>query len=154
MSDEESKPDRIQLTVNIVTAFLNKNEAAQDDVAPFVRSIYQALAELDQSGAPEKKNIAHPHLNARNSVTPDYLISFEDGRRYKALRRHLASRNLTPEQYREKWGLPPDYPMVALSHTRKRSAIAKEHELGLHGRVQKAETTKKQGRGRSKRHSP
>ena len=96
--------------------------------------------------APEKTS---PRMSIKKTITPDYLISLEDGRRYKSLRRHLAARGLTPEQYREKWGLPHDYPMVAPSYSARRSELARSLGLGQKRSEAMGAASKRRGRKNS-----
>jgi predicted transcriptional regulator len=100
------------------------------EIATIVRSIHEALGRAEQGGSAEPESPRLTSAQVRKSITPDALISFEDGRRYKALRRHLAKYGLTPQQYRSKWGLPGDYPMVSLNYSQARSKMAKAVGLG------------------------
>jgi predicted transcriptional regulator len=99
------------------------------DLSDLIASVHGALQSLDapQQAEPEKRQ---PPVPIKKSITPDFLISMEDGRRYKSMKRHLTGRGLTPEQYREKWGLPRDYPMVAPNYAKQRSELAKALGLG------------------------
>ena len=127
MSDET---DKIQLTAGVVAAYVAGNHVATDDLPGLIRSIHMAL---DALGAPEEAVAPAIKLTTaqiRRSITPDALISFEDGKSYKQLKRHLTTRGMTPANYRAKWGLPKDYPMVAADYTAVRSALAKAAGLG------------------------
>jgi predicted transcriptional regulator len=122
-------PDLATLTAEIVSAYVAKNAVRPADLPDLIASVHRALQGLSappQAG-PEKRE---PPVSVKKSITPDFLISLEDGRRYKSLRRHLTSRGLTPEQYREKWGLSPDYPMVASNYAKQRSEMARASGLG------------------------
>src|ERR671916_686083 len=103
--------------------------AGTPDITALIASVHQALQSLSAppQAEPEKRE---PLVSIKKSITPDFLISLEDGRRYKSLKRHLAGRGLTPEQYREKWGLPRDYPMVAPNYAKQRSELARASGLG------------------------
>jgi predicted transcriptional regulator len=105
------------------------NAVRAADLPDLISSVHGALQSLKapQQAEPEKRQ---PPVSIKKSITPDFLISLEDGRRYKSLKRHLKGRGLTPEQYREKWGLPADYPMVAPNYAKARSELAKEMGLG------------------------
>ncbi len=132
MADETS--DLAKLTVDIVSAFLGNNQIATNDLPGLIGQVHDALTGV-QRGEPAAV-AQKPAVSIRKSITPDYLISLEDGRPYKLLKRHLRTRhNMSPEDYRTKWGLPKDYPMVAPNYSASRSALAKS--MGL-GRVAKA----------------
>ena len=116
-----------ELTAEIVSAYVSNNAVSRADLAGVVEGIATALARLGKSPEPEPLT---PPVSIRKSVTPDFLISLEDGKRYKSLKRHLGVRGLTPEEYRAKWNLPADYPMVAPNYAAARSALAKSLGLG------------------------
>jgi predicted transcriptional regulator len=119
------------LTAEIVSAYVSKNPVRPSDLPELLNSVHAALSALSQGGATEASPAQKlTPAQIRKSITHDALISFEDGRPYKTLRRHLTIRGLTPEAYREKWGLPRDYPMVAASYSEVRSAMAKSLGLG------------------------
>jgi predicted transcriptional regulator len=116
---------------------VSNNSVPAAELTNLISSIYSALSGLDQGGASKASAVEKlTPAQIRKSVTPGALISFEDGKPYKALKRHIVRLGLTPEAYREKWGLPRDYPMVAASYSEKRSALAKS--LGLGQRRRKA----------------
>jgi predicted transcriptional regulator len=118
----------VELTADVVAAYLSANEIRTADVGTVIADVYNSLSSLGKEAAtPEPLK---PPVSIRKSITPDYLISLEDGRQYKSLKRHLAGRGLTPAQYREKWGLPRDYPMVAPAYAAQRSELAKKMGLG------------------------
>lgn len=124
------KSDLVDLSTDIVSAYVSNNAVTQSDLPRLISEVYGALASLspDQSAAQEARK---PAVSIRKSVTPDYIICLEDGKKFKSLKRHLSTRyDLTPEQYREKWGLQPDYPMVAPNYAAARSALAKKMGLG------------------------
>jgi predicted transcriptional regulator len=119
----------IELTAGVVAAYVGNHQIAASDLPGLIRAVYAAFADdPDASGAPSTQQLTKAQI--RKSVTPDAIISFEDGRRYKMLRRHLATHHLTPDGYRAKWGLPSDYPMVAPAYRAERSAWAKTRGLG------------------------
>ena len=122
-------PDLTALTAEVVSAYVANNSLRPADIPDLIASVHRAMQSLSAppQGAPEKRE---PSIPIKKSITPDFLISLEDGRRYKTLRRHLKGRGLTPEQYREKWGLPRDYPMVAPNYAKQRSELAKTLGLG------------------------
>ncbi|MBI1683927.1 MucR family transcriptional regulator [Caulobacter hibisci] len=124
----------VELTASIVAAFVGGNAVSAADMPGLIRSVHGALAAVGapQAAAPEPKEPAVP---VRRSVTPDYLVCLEDGRRFKSLKRHLRTQyDLSPEDYREKWGLPSDYPMVAPNYAKARSDLARQMGLGQAGR--------------------
>lgn len=118
------------MTADIVTAYVSGNALRPVDIAPLVRSVYTALAGLGAPAEPMPVEPPAPPVPIRKTVTAEHIISLEDGKPYKSLKRHLSGRGLTPEQYREKWGLPPDYPMVAATYAAQRSELAKTLGLG------------------------
>jgi predicted transcriptional regulator len=126
---ESQLPNSAELTATIVAAYVGNNTVHVADLPNVIASIHSALQNLGQPQASvqEKPTLLMP---IKKTITPDFLISLEDGRRYKTLRRHLAGRSLTPEQYREKWGLPRDYPMTAPNYAAMRSELAKSLGLG------------------------
>ncbi|WP_082172986.1 MucR family transcriptional regulator [Methylobacterium platani] len=121
--------DFVSLAADIVSAYVAKNSVPPGELADLIASTYAALAKLAAPSKPEPVKL-EPPVPIRKSVTPDYLISLEDGRQYKSLKRHLTSRGLTPDDYRQKWGLPRDYPMVAANYAASRSELAKSSGLG------------------------
>ncbi|MGY2052394.1 MucR family transcriptional regulator [Methylobacterium sp. JK268] len=131
MSDDPSTPaaDLVGLTADIVSAFVAKNAVQPAQLPELIASTHAALQELSRPAVLEPEKPVPP-VPIKKTVTPDAIISLEDGRPYKSLRRHLSSRGLTPEQYRAKWGLPPDYPMVAETYAAQRSELAKNLGLG------------------------
>jgi predicted transcriptional regulator len=127
--------DYVELTTEIVSAYVSKNSVRPADMPELLKSVHLALAGLNQSStleAPLVEKLTPAQI--RKSITPDALISFEDGKRYKTLKRHLTVLGLSPETYRQKWGLPRDYPIVAASYSEARSTLAKGIGLGQHGR--------------------
>lgn len=118
-----------ELTAQIVSAHVTKNPVPRGDLPNLVESVASALGALGAPALPEIP-APTPPVSVKKSVTPDYLISLEDGKQYKSLKRHLGIRGLTPVEYREKWGLPRDYPMVAPNYAAARSALAKSNGLG------------------------
>jgi len=122
----------IQVAAEIVVAFVSYNALPIGELPKLIESIYTAIcgaAGLGASAATPGDEPA-PAVSVRKSVTPDYLICLDDGKRYKSLRRHLTLLGMTPEQYRKKWGLPFDYPMVAPAYAARRSEMAKNFGLG------------------------
>jgi predicted transcriptional regulator len=122
-----------ELTADIVSSYVAANNVPPDQLADLIKSTYVALIGLGSEPAAPEAVKQPPAVSIKKSITPEYLISLEDGRKYKSLKRHLRAKyNMSPEQYRAKWGLPKDYPMVAPAYAASRSALAKAAGLG-HG---------------------
>lgn len=124
------KADYIALTADVVAAYVGHNSVQQKDLPELIVAVHSSLAGLGAPAGPAEPERPQPAVPIKRSITPDYLISLEDGRRYKSLKRHLAGRGLTPQQYRDKWGLALDYPMVAPNYAKRRSELAKAAGLG------------------------
>lgn len=121
----------IDLTASIVSAYVSNNPVPASDIPGLIGQIHAALLRVSSGRAEVALEPAKPAVSIKRSMTPDYLVCLEDGKRFKSLKRHLQSQyNLTPEQYRDKWGLPPDYPMVAPNYAVARSQLAKKMGLG------------------------
>lgn len=131
MNDSKDGSSFIGLTANIVSAYVSNNTVAQADIPALINQVHAALQRVS-SGQGEASSEAHrPAVAIKKSITPDHLVCLEDGKKFKSLKRHLRSQyNMTPEQYREKWGLPADYPMVAPNYAAARSQLAKQMGLG------------------------
>lgn len=124
----------ISLTAEIVAAHVSNNSVPVDDLPALISNVHNALAGLDGS-MPSAAQKQEPKVSIRASVKPDYLICLEDGKKLKMLKRHLMTHyNLTPEQYRAKWNLPADYPMVAPNYAEQRRMLAKKIGLGTKSR--------------------
>jgi len=125
-------PDSIELAAKVVAAYVSSNPLPKGDLPDLILAVHSSLTKL--GGEPEhalaQADAKPPAVTIRRSVTPDYLICLEDGKRFKSLRRHLRLHGLTPEQYREKWKLPSNYPMVAPNYAAQRSTLAKKIGLG------------------------
>lgn len=129
----EDRETLVTLTADIVAAHVSNNSVAISDIPLVIRSVHDALAGLGGAVEPEVKQ--EPAVSIRASVKPDYIVCLEDGRKLKMLRRHLMTRyGMTPDEYRAKWNLPADYPMVAPNYAEQRSALAKKIGLGTKGR--------------------
>jgi predicted transcriptional regulator len=134
MTDEAKNSDILTLTSNIVAAHVSNNSVALSDLPQVIREVYQTLSVLG-GAAPAAAEKPTPVVPIKKSVTPEYIICLEDGKKLKMLKRHLRTAyNMSPEEYREKWGLPADYPMVAPSYAKQRSKLAKQIGLGTRGR--------------------
>lgn len=120
----------ITLTSDIVAAHVSNNSVSVDDVPALISNVYGALAGLGQAVVVEEK-MPEPAVTVRASIKPDYIVCLEDGKKLKMLKRHLMTHyNLTPDQYRARWNLPADYPMVAPNYAEKRRELAKKIGLG------------------------
>ena len=134
MSEQAKPSDLLALTTNIVSAHVANNSVALTDLPRLIREVHETLVSVG-SGAPSEKERPTPAIPIRRSVTPEYIICLEDGKKLKMLKRHLKTAyNMTPEEYRERWGLPADYPMVAPNYAKQRSKLAKEIGLGTRSR--------------------
>jgi predicted transcriptional regulator len=121
----------IELAAEIVAAFVSNNPLPKGELPSLILAVHNAVVRLAAGPeGPLQIEVKTPAVPIRRSITPDFLICLDDGKRFKSLRRHLARLGLTPEQYREKWNLPFDYPMVAPNYTAQRSALAKQFGLG------------------------
>ena len=121
----------MEFTTEMVCAFLNKNPVPPSDLQGIIESVHATLSNLGAAEDKAKRSNRKPPVPIKKSIGRDHLICLEDGRKFKSLKRHLKSRyGMTPEQYRAKWGLPLDYPMVAPGYAEKRSELAKKMGLG------------------------
>lgn len=123
--------DLVEFSSEIIAAYVSNNAVAPGDLPKLISEVHAALKGLSQEETAEPVEEKKPAVPIRKSVTPDYIICLEDGKKFKSLKRHLRTHyNLSPEEYREKWGLPADYPMVAPSYSATRSRLAKANGLG------------------------
>lgn len=144
-----NKQNMIELTADIVAAYVQKNAVPVSGLPDFIASVNSALSNIGQQ-SPRAGPAPKPAVNPKRSVFPDYIISLEDGKKYKSLKRHLAtSHGLTPDDYRAKWGLAKDYPMVAPSYSATRSALAKSLGLGRKPAPPKKPATKRKAKARA-----
>ena len=131
MADNDNADDMLlTLTADIVAAHVSNNSVAVNDLPNLIQNVHQALSGISaKSAAPEPR--PEPKVPVRSSVKPDFIVCLEDGKRLKMLKRHLMTHyNMTPDQYRQKWGLSPDYPMVAPNYAEQRRTLAKSIGLG------------------------
>jgi predicted transcriptional regulator len=148
-NNDSSTHNLSELTADMVSAYVSHNSLSPSDLPAFIHSVYTALFGLNvKPPAMAEKPI--PAVPIKRSVTPDYIVSLEDGRHFKSLKRHLSGRGMTPAEYRAKWELPQDYPMVAANYAAKRSELAKSFGLG-HQRRKTAEAPAKPRRGRPRK---
>jgi predicted transcriptional regulator len=138
----EEQDDLVQLTADIVSAYVTNNTIEATQLSKLIEDVHMALVRAPAAATePEQKPLV-PAVPIRKSITPDYIVSLEDGRKFKSLKRHLAGTyGMTPDEYRAKWGLPRDYPMVAPNYAKARSDLAKR--MGLGRKEGEAEPAKK-----------
>ncbi|ESZ70574.1 MucR family transcriptional regulator [Mesorhizobium sp. L103C119B0] len=135
MTDEDNHAVELaELTADVVSAYVANNPLPVANLPDLIASVHASLSGLSSQIAPAAKELV-PAANPKKSVFPDYIISLEDGRKFKSMKRHLGLLGMTPDEYREKWGLSHDYPMVAPSYAAKRSALAKASGLGRKAEV-------------------
>lgn len=131
MDDAANVDNLVELTADIVSAYVANNQVDQNGLAELIGSVHGSLLNLSRPNAEKEPEPREPAVSIRKSVTPDYIICLEDGKKFKSLKRHLRTAyDMSPEQYRAKWGLPGDYPMVAPNYAASRSALAKSMGLG------------------------
>jgi predicted transcriptional regulator len=125
-------PDHfIALTANIVSAYVSNNTVPASELSNLISQVHSALAQVSGDHVPGRQEPARPAIPIKKSITSEHIVCLEDGKKFKSLKRHLRSQyNMSPEEYREKWGLPPDYPMVAPNYAEARSRLAKQMGLG------------------------
>ena len=129
MADEPQDDTLITLTADIVAAHVSNNSVAVNDLPQLIQNIHSALNGLSGRSAPEAR--PEPKVPIRSSIKPDYIVCLEDGKKLKMLKRHLSTHyNMTPDEYRQKWGLNADYPMVAPNYAEQRRTLAKKIGLG------------------------
>jgi len=136
MTDKPEAAALIELTTEIVAAHVGNNTVAPADIPALIHEVYNALASV--GAAPQQMERPKPAVAPKKSVFPDYIVCLEDGKKLKMLKRHLKTAyNMTPEEYRDRWGLPADYPMVAPNYAKHRSNLAKKIGLGTKPRGRK-----------------
>ena len=126
------KNEIVELTADIVSAYVSNNSVVVSDLPQIISDVHGALSRASgREGAPAAREELKPAIPVKKSVTPDFIVCLEDGKKFKSLKRHIRTHyNLSPEQYREKWDLPHDYPMVAPNYASARSQLAKKMGLG------------------------
>jgi predicted transcriptional regulator len=131
MSDNAGDGTYIQLTAHIVSAYVSNNTVSSAEIPGLISQVYSALMRVSGGQAVAPAEPLKPAVSVKRSITPEYLVCLEDGKKFKSLKRHLRTQyDMTPEKYREKWGLPSDYPMVAPNYAAARSQLAKQMGLG------------------------
>ncbi|MCW9035365.1 MAG: MucR family transcriptional regulator [Alphaproteobacteria bacterium] len=135
MTDETdtgvSSDEMLRMAVDIASAYLSRNEVSTSQVSETIKTAYSAIVEIEQGRSIGSETKQKPAVSIRRSITPDYIVCLEDGKLLKMLKRHLRTTyGLSPDEYRAKWGLPSDYPMVAPNYAKQRSEFAKKIGLG------------------------
>ncbi|HZD91236.1 MAG TPA: MucR family transcriptional regulator [Pseudolabrys sp.] len=121
----------IELTAEIVSAYVSNNTVPSGDIPALINQVHAALTRVSGTPGDPPSEPLKPAVSVKRSITPEYLVCLEDGKKFKSLKRHLRTQyNMTPEQYRDRWNLPPDYPMVAPNYAAARSELAKQMGLG------------------------
>lgn len=129
--DGSESQELVELTAKIVAAYVSNNSIIASELPQLINETHAALARATGQAVETEREEQRPKVSVKKSVMPDYIICLEDGKKFKSLKRHLRTHyNMTPEEYREKWGLPHDYPMVAPNYARQRSDLAKKMGLG------------------------
>jgi predicted transcriptional regulator len=130
-SENPKSGDFIGLTANIVSAYVSNNTVTAADIPGLINQVHAALVRVSGGHGETGSDALKPAVPVNKSITAEYIVCLEDGKKFKSLKRHLRTQyNITPEQYREKWGLPPDYPMVAPNYAAARSQLARQMGLG------------------------
>mgnify|MGYP001396376260 CR=1 FL=1 len=138
MAENSGESTYIELTAQIVSAYVGNNTVPSTEIANLIGQVHAALKRVSGGQVATPAEPVKPAVSVKRSISSDYIVCLEDGKRFKSLKRHLRTQyNITPEQYREKWGLPPDYPMVAPNYAAARSQLAKQMGLGQQRRRRK-----------------
>ena len=131
MGDNTSGGTFIELTASIVSAYVSNNSVPTADLPALIGQVHAALTRVSSGHGDAPSEPPKPAVSLKKSITPDYIVCLEDGKKFKSLKRHLRTQyGLTPDQYRAKWNLPPDYPMVSHNYAQARSQLAKQMGLG------------------------
>jgi predicted transcriptional regulator len=131
MTDNEKNAGTIELTADVISAYVSKNPVPVSELPSLIAQVHQSLVGLTNGSATEPVEKLVPAVPIKKSVTPEYIVCLDDGKKFKSLKRHLKTMfGITPEEYRVKWNLPSDYPMVAPAYAAARSALAKQMGLG------------------------
>lgn len=138
MPDQTTHSDLLALTTEIVSSHVANNTVPQNEMPALIEQVFRTLSNLGGGGSSVSGDRPQPAVPVKKSVTPDYIVCLEDGKKLKMLKRHLKTAyDMTPEEYRERWGLPSDYPMVAPNYAKQRSRLAKDIGLGTTSKVKK-----------------
>lgn len=135
----DNKNALIDMTAEIVSAYVGNNEISAADLPSLIQQVYGSLADVSQGVVVSENEPLKPAIAVKRSVSSDYIVCLEDGKKFKSLKRHLrAHYDMSPDEYRVKWGLPKDYPMVAPNYAQARSTLAKQMGLGQKSKRRKA----------------
>ena len=127
----DDKTNLAELTADVVAAYVANNPVPMNSLSDLIKEVHSALSSAQKGGTEPEEAPKNPAVSIRRSVTSDHIVCLEDGLKFKSLKRHLRTyHNMTPEEYRAKWGLPADYPMVAANYSEKRAELAKKIGLG------------------------
>src|SRR5437588_10137868 len=133
--NDDTSGSFIELTADIVSAYVSNNSVSAGEIPSLINQVHSALMRVSAGQTDAQPEPLKPAISVKKSITPDYLVCLEDGKKFKSLKRHLRTQyNMTPDAYREKWGLASDYPLVAPNYARQRSRLAKEIGLGTRAR--------------------
>jgi predicted transcriptional regulator len=139
MSDNLASANYIELAADIVSAYVSNNSVPSGELPSLISDVHLALVKVGGTVSEAPAEAPKPAVPVKKSITPDYIVCLEDGKKFKSLKRHLRTQyNMTPEQYRERWALPSDYPMVAPNYAKARSQLAKEMGLGQQRRKRRS----------------
>jgi len=131
MMQDSGSDNYIELTADIVSAYVSNNSVQAGDIPSLINQVHSALMRVSTGQSDTPTEPLKPAVPVKKSITPEYIVCLEDGKKFKSLKRHLRTQyNMTPEQYRDKWDLPTDYPMVAPNYAAARSQLAKQMGLG------------------------
>lgn len=132
--EKVARDDVLRMAVDIVAAYVSQNQTSKGQLPNVIETVFNSLTEVSNEAATGGREAQKPAVSVRRSVTPEYIVCLEDGKKMKMLKRHLRTTyNLTPEEYRAKWNLPLDYPMVSPNYAKRRSEFAKNIGLGKKG---------------------
>lgn len=127
----DTRNDLVEMAADIVSAYVSANQVPPQEIPALIRTVHAALQQIAGAAPVIASGAQEPAVSVKKSITPDYLVCLEDGKKFKSLKRHLRTRYaMTPDEYRTKWALPHDYPMVAPNYAKERSNLAKRMGLG------------------------
>jgi predicted transcriptional regulator len=127
----DTKNDLVEMAAEIVSAYVSANQVPPHELPALIRTVYSSLQQIAGAAPAPSSGALEPAVPVKKSITPDFIVCLEDGKKFKSLKRHLRTRyGMTPDEYRAKWGLPHDYPMVAPNYAKERSNLAKRMGLG------------------------
>ncbi len=127
----DTRNDLVEMAADIVSAYVSANQVPPSEIPALIRTVYASLQQIAGSSPAAVASAQEPAVPVKKSITPDYIVCLEDGKKFKSLKRHLRTKySMTPDEYRTKWALPHDYPMVAPNYAKERSNLAKRMGLG------------------------